>query len=219
LTAARSARQPDPRAASVHACRLGRAKLGRLSQRIRRTPQDRISAKRHSHSMRSQVREAALPSKPEPTSLASEPLGRLLQRLGSSASVPSGGAASAVAGALAASLVAMVSELSVGRPRYESFLPTIESARAEGHRLAGAMTSLADADAAAFAGYRAASSMPRGTEAEIAARRARSWPRAWRSPPPASAWPGAATSASRATWWSPRASWRAPPTAALRTCL
>jgi len=48
---------------------------------------------------------------PEPTFLASEPLGRLLHRLGSSASVASGGAASVVAGGLAASLVAMVSEL------------------------------------------------------------------------------------------------------------
>ena len=48
---------------------------------------------------------------PEPTFLASEPLGRRLQRRGSSAPVPSGGAASVVAGVPAASLVAMVSEL------------------------------------------------------------------------------------------------------------
>lgn len=105
-------------------------------------------------------------------SIADQSLGDFLDELGSSSSVPGGGAASAVAGALAASLVAMVAELSVGRPRYEPYRATIEWACAEGHRLAAVMTSLADDDAAAFARYMAAASMPRTTEAEIAARRA-----------------------------------------------
>jgi formiminotetrahydrofolate cyclodeaminase len=95
-----------------------------------------------------------------------------LEELGSSASVPGGGAASAVAGALAASLVSMVAELSLNRPKYEPFLSTIESARAEGHRLAAAMVRLADADAQAFSKCMAASAMPRTNEAEIASRKA-----------------------------------------------
>jgi glutamate formiminotransferase/formiminotetrahydrofolate cyclodeaminase len=122
--------------------------------------------------MGSAVGDAAIPGKLEPASLASESLGQFLAELCSSAPTPGGGAASAVAGALAASLVAMVAELSVGRPKSEPYLATIELSRAEGHRLASVMTDLADADAEAFGRYMAASAMPRGNEAEIAARRA-----------------------------------------------
>lgn len=122
--------------------------------------------------MRSQVSETTLTGQPDPASLANQTLDAFLQRLGSSAPVPGGGAASAVAGALAASLVAMVAELSVGRPRYGPYLPTIELARAEGHRLAAALTKLADDDTAAFALVMAASGMPRTSDAEVAARRA-----------------------------------------------
>jgi formiminotetrahydrofolate cyclodeaminase len=66
----------------------------------------------------------------------------------------------------------MVAELSVGRPKYEPFAATIEFARREGHRLETVMVGLAEADAAAFAGFMEASVMPRNTPEEIAARRA-----------------------------------------------
>jgi methenyltetrahydrofolate cyclohydrolase len=106
------------------------------------------------------------------TTIASQTIGSFLDELGSSASVPGGGAASAVTGAIAAELVSMVAELSTGRPRYEPYAATIEFGRAEGKRLGAVMTALADADAAAFAGYMAASAMPRGNDAEIAVRKA-----------------------------------------------
>jgi formiminotetrahydrofolate cyclodeaminase len=99
-------------------------------------------------------------------------INRFLAELGSSASVPGGGAASAVTGAIAAGLVAMVAELSVGRSRYAPFEATIEHGRSEGHRLEATMIELADADAAAFAGYMAAAGLPRTTPAETAARSA-----------------------------------------------
>ena len=122
--------------------------------------------------MGSAFRETALPGKAEPAPLAGQPIGEFLADLSSSASVPGGGAASALAGAIAANLVSMVAELSVGRSKYEPYAATIEFGRAEGKRLGRVMTDLADADAAAFAGYMAASVMPRSTEAEVAARKA-----------------------------------------------
>jgi methenyltetrahydrofolate cyclohydrolase len=106
------------------------------------------------------------------TTIASQTIGTFLDDLGSSASVPGGGSASALAGAIAANLISMVAELSVGRPKYEPYAATIEFARAEGKRLGAVMTDLADADAAAFALYMAASTMPRATDEEIAARKA-----------------------------------------------
>ena len=104
--------------------------------------------------------------------IAAQPIGSFLAELGSSASVPGGGAASALTGAIAAELVSMVAELSAGRPKYEPYAATIEFGRAEGKRLGAVMTDLADDDAAAFSLYMAAASMPRGTEVEIAARKA-----------------------------------------------
>ena len=104
--------------------------------------------------------------------IAQQRISSFLDELGSSASVPGGGAASAVAGALAASLVAMVAELSLGRAKYEPYVATIESARDEGHRLARAMVDLADDDADAFAAFMVASGLPRTTPEETAARKA-----------------------------------------------
>jgi formiminotetrahydrofolate cyclodeaminase len=104
--------------------------------------------------------------------IGNQTLDSFLGELGSSAAVPGGGAASAVSGALAAGLVAMVAELSVGRPKYERFAATIEFARDECHRLEKMMVELADADADAFAGFMVASGLRRSTPEEIAARKA-----------------------------------------------
>jgi formiminotetrahydrofolate cyclodeaminase len=104
--------------------------------------------------------------------IAQQRISSFLDELGSSASVPGGGAVSAVAGALAASLVAMVAELSLGRAKYEPYVATIESARDEGRRLARAAVDLADDDADAFAAFMVASGLPRTTPEETAARKA-----------------------------------------------
>jgi formiminotetrahydrofolate cyclodeaminase len=95
-----------------------------------------------------------------------------LDELGSPTPVPSGGAVSAVTAALAAGLVAMVAELSGGRPKYGPFAATTQSGRGDWHRLAAALVKLADRDAAAFGAYMAASTMPRYTADEQAARSA-----------------------------------------------
>lgn len=90
--------------------------------------------------------------------------------LASAEPVPGGGSAAAVAGSLGGALVAMVASLSAGRPKYAEHEDLLVEARAAGLALADRLLTLADEDAAAFAGFGGAMKMPRETEAEKAAR-------------------------------------------------
>jgi formiminotetrahydrofolate cyclodeaminase len=71
--------------------------------------------------------------------------------LASDAPTPGGGSASAIAGGLAASLVSMVTRLSVGRVRYAAFAPTHERALEVAEHARNRFLELADEDAAAYA--------------------------------------------------------------------
>lgn len=97
--------------------------------------------------------------------VAQATLGEFTEALASGRPTPGGGAATAVAAALAASLTAMVLRLSVDRPRYAEHavlhaeaLPASDDARSR-------FLSLADADAAAYAAYLAARSLPHDSDA------------------------------------------------------
>jgi formiminotetrahydrofolate cyclodeaminase len=107
----------------------------------------------------------------ESVSFAGLSLGEFIERLSSAEPVPGGGAASAVAAALGASLASMVSALSTGRPKYAAYEATLERAGSTGRRLAGELLALADRDAAAYGGYAAALKMPRETDEQVEARR------------------------------------------------
>ena len=97
-------------------------------------------------------------------------LTRYLESLGSSAPTPGGGAASALAGALAASLAEMVAQLTVGRPKYaavdERVREIIEQLRELRARLLRLMTD----DERAFRGVSAAYKLPKASDGERAAR-------------------------------------------------
>jgi formiminotetrahydrofolate cyclodeaminase len=93
-------------------------------------------------------------------------LEEFVRRLASADPVPGGGSASAVTGALGASLVAMVAVLSEGRPRYAAHAGTHARAGAAGLRLVERLLDLADEDAAAYGSYAAAMKLPRGTDDE-----------------------------------------------------
>lgn len=94
-------------------------------------------------------------------------------RLASGEPVPGGGSASAIVASFAASLLAMVANLSAGREKYAAYGATHERALAVAQRGRGRLLQLADDDAAAFSAFSAAMKMPRETEEQQAVRRER----------------------------------------------
>jgi formiminotetrahydrofolate cyclodeaminase len=105
-------------------------------------------------------------------SFADMTVGQFMDRLASADPVPGGGAASAVAAALGASLVSMVAGLSTGRAKYTAYEVTLARANSTGNRLKAEFLHLADRDAEAYAGYSRALKLPKETEQQIEARRA-----------------------------------------------
>ena len=95
-----------------------------------------------------------------------------VDRLASSEPVPGGGSASAVAGSLAAALVAMVASLSRDRPKYAAHAALHDEAEVIGRRLATRLLDIASEDASAYAAFGAAMKLPRETPDEIAERAA-----------------------------------------------
>jgi formiminotetrahydrofolate cyclodeaminase len=95
-----------------------------------------------------------------------------VDQLASGEPVPGGGAAAAIAGSLGAALVAMVANLSEGRPKYAEHAALHARAIPAARALVDRMLALADEDAEAYAGYGAAMKLPRETDEEKAARTA-----------------------------------------------
>ena len=95
-----------------------------------------------------------------------------VDRLASNEPIPGGGSAAAVAGSLAAGLVAMVASLSQDRPRYAQHAALHAETMSAARELADRLLALADEDASAYAQFGAAMKMPKETEAERTARSA-----------------------------------------------
>ena len=92
------------------------------------------------------------------------------ERLASAEPVPGGGSASAIAGSMAGSLLAMVARLSTDRPKYTTYAATHAHALFVAERAREHLLQLADDDARAYAAFGAARKMPRDTAEEQEAR-------------------------------------------------
>jgi len=93
-----------------------------------------------------------------------------LSELAAGTPAPGGGTASAVAGAMAAALAAMVANLTVGKEKYASVQAEMAALAERAQAIRDASLQAADADKAAFAQVMLAYALPKGTEAEKAAR-------------------------------------------------
>ena len=83
---------------------------------------------------------------------------------------PGGGTVAAIAGALAASLPAMVANLSIGKKKYADAVPGLREVRDRAFALRSELLGLGRLDAEAFDGVLKARRMPQSSPGEIAAR-------------------------------------------------
>ncbi len=94
-----------------------------------------------------------------------------LDALASSAAAPGGGGAAALAGAMAAALVSMVCNLTLGRERYAEAEDKMRQVLDRSETLRAELQQLGEDDVAAFNRLSAAYKLPRTTEADIAIRK------------------------------------------------
>ncbi len=98
-------------------------------------------------------------------------IGEYLADLSSKKAVPGGGGAAAVAGAVGASLVSMVGELTVGKKKYADVEESVRDLIKRAVCLRDRFLALSDADAEAFLPLSVAYSMPRDSDEQKAARK------------------------------------------------
>ena len=90
--------------------------------------------------------------------------------LAGDSAAPGGGAATALAGALAAALTAMVTRLTLGRPRYTAVEAEMHRLCQQADALRARLLDLADADSRAYTAVMAAYRLPKGSGEEEATR-------------------------------------------------
>jgi methenyltetrahydrofolate cyclohydrolase len=105
-----------------------------------------------------------------PGLLIEDTLETFLDRLASDAPTPGGGSTAALAGALAASLISMVGNLTLGKPRYAAVEGEMTTMVGQSEALRRRLASLIDADARAFDQVSRAMQMPRDTDQARTAR-------------------------------------------------
>lgn len=97
-------------------------------------------------------------------------VGQFLDELASKAPVPGGGSVSALCGALAAGLVTMVCDLTIGKKAYAEVEDEIRAIREQAEALRRECQDLLEADVAAYGRLSAAYKLPRETDEQQADR-------------------------------------------------
>jgi formiminotetrahydrofolate cyclodeaminase len=104
--------------------------------------------------------------------LIEKQVGQFLDELASGAPTPGGGSVAALSGAMAAGLITMVCDLTIGKQQYAEFEPEARELRAQAERLRAELQVLAQDDVEAFNHLMAAYKLPRTTDADAASRKA-----------------------------------------------
>ncbi len=107
-----------------------------------------------------------------PGSLGTMPIDRFLEMLSSSSPTPGGGGIAALAGAMAAGLISMVSNLTIGKPKYAAVQEEVQGILKRSEELRVRLHELVDADAQAFGKIMDGYLLPKGTDEEKQARAA-----------------------------------------------
>ena len=92
-----------------------------------------------------------------------------LDQLASASPTPGGGSVAALTGALAAGLISMVCQLTVGRPRYASFEAEAQAILAQTEAIRARLTDLIQIDVAAYSTVAAAYKLPKEDPTRTAA--------------------------------------------------
>ena len=96
-----------------------------------------------------------------------------LRALGSSSATPGGGTAAALCGAMAGSLCTMAASVTLGRETYKDVWVEMKGIAEEARTHTAVLLELMERDAEAYSSFIEAARMPRTTEAEREARKAR----------------------------------------------
>ncbi|GJE55370.1 MULTISPECIES: methenyltetrahydrofolate cyclohydrolase [Methylobacterium] len=99
-----------------------------------------------------------------------ETIANFLDGLASSAPTPGGGGAAAISGAMGAALVSMVCNLTIGKKKYVEVEAELKDVLAKSEALRATLTGMIADDVEAFDAVMAAYGLPKGTDAEKAAR-------------------------------------------------
>jgi formiminotetrahydrofolate cyclodeaminase len=104
--------------------------------------------------------------------LINKSVGQFLDELASGTPTPGGGAVAALSGAMAAGLIVMVCDLTIGKKQYADFEAEARALRERAEALRIELQGLAQSDIDVFDHLTAAYKLPRTTEADAASRRA-----------------------------------------------
>lgn len=104
--------------------------------------------------------------------IAQSKVATFLDELANGAPTPGGGSAAAIMGAMAAALVSMVCNVTLGKKGQEAVEAEMKAIRALSERLRSRLTSMASADIAAFDALMAAYRLPKSSEPERSRRTA-----------------------------------------------
>lgn len=104
------------------------------------------------------------------TAIREQSLQIFLDQLASRQATPGGGSVAALLGAQAAALVAMVCNLTIGKPKYAAVAETMQDLLTQAENLRAELTDMIKADVDVFNKLMACYALPKTTDAEKAAR-------------------------------------------------